>query len=364
MSKRVAKHRIFLIFIPVLLILFVLFSTKFKENLSIVSSSGKATDQFPSVESPYDDLKNTEPTQKPIDESSVEATPTIEIGGKSQIPDINPTHVVNPKQQHLIRRVISEIWISEKAVNGKPARQRIRIVETDFKYSMLRLEEDVTMDPKTGEEVSEIRSSSVANHLMVGLKENVDMDEARKLLEADGYKIRSVEKDSFLLVEINQYENADDQVASINRLLGIDEFVNFAEPDWIVQTTVTPNDPAFTGGNTWSYDNPGTIAGTLYDADIDGPDGWDQRNNASSVVVAVTDTGIRYTHEDLSSNMWNDGNGIHGWDAYSEDTDPMDTNGHGTHVAGIIGARGNNGLGTTGVAWIIRNYNSRCNQID
>ncbi len=354
MSKRVAKHRIFLIFIPVLLILFVLFSTKIKENLGIVSSSGKATAPIPSVESPDDDLKNTEPTQKPIDESSVEATPTIEIGGKSQITDINPTNVVNPKQQHLIRRVISEKWTSEKAVNGKPARQRIRIVETDFKYSMLRLEEDVTMDPKTGEEVSEIRSSTVANHLMVGLKENVDMDEARKLLEADGYKIRSVEKDSFLLVEINQYENADDQVASINRLLGIDEFVNFAEPDWIVQTAVTPNDPAFTGGNTWSYDNPGTIAGTLYDADIDGPDGWDQRNNASSVVVAVTDTGIRYTHEDLASNMWNDGNGIHGWDAYSEDTDPMDTNGHGTHVAGIIGARGNNGLGTTGVAWSVQ----------
>lgn len=354
MSQRVAKHRIFLIFLPVLLMAIVLFSMKFRGNPSIDSSSGKATDRLQSVGSAGDGPKITEPLQQPADESVVEAIPVAEMPGKSEIPETDSTDVVSRKQQHLIHRVISEKWIGEKAVNGQPARQRIRIVETDFKYPMLRLEENVTKDPKTGEEVSEIRSSSVADHLLVGVKEDVDVKEARKQLEADGYRIRSVEKDSFLLVELNQYENADDQVAAINRLLGVDEFVNFAEPDWLVQTSVTPNDPAFGSGNAWSYDNPGTIAGTLYDADIDAPDGWDQRNDASSVVVAVTDTGIRYTHEDLASNMWDDGSGVHGWDAYSEDTDPMDTNGHGTHVAGIIGARGNNGVGTTGVAWKVQ----------
>ena len=153
---------------------------------------------------------------------------------------------------------------------------------------------------------------------------------------------------------LQQYENAEDQAAAAGSLLDLDEFINFAEPDWIVHTTAVPNDPAFTDGKTWSFDNPGTVAGTVWDADIDGPDGWDQRNDASSVVVAVTDTGVRYTHEDLADNMWSDGGGQHGFDAYDDDTDPMDTNGHGTHVAGIIGARGNNGLGTTGVAWSVQ----------
>ena len=266
----------------------------------------------------------------------------------------NPQLVIGPAERTFVRRVVSETWIGDKAVNGQPARQRIRIVEADFKYPMLRLEEDVTLDPKTGEEISEIRQSSVADHLLVGLKQDIEADDVRNLFEERGFRIRSIEEGSFLMVEMPQFGNPEDQAAAAKRLLELNEFIDFAEPDWIVHTAVTPNDPAFPEGKAWSFDNPGTVAGTLYDADIDGPDGWDQRNDASSVVVAVTDTGIRYTHEDLADNMWSDGSGQHGFDAYDEDTDPMDTNGHGTHVAGIIGARGNNGLGTTGVAWRVQ----------
>jgi subtilisin family serine protease len=72
------------------------------------------------------------------------------------------------------------------------------------------------------------------------------------------------------------------------------------------------------------------------------------------VVVAVVDTGVNYAHPDLAANMWVDPQGVnthHGTDLVDRDTDPMDLNGHGTHVAGIIGAVGNNGAGVAGVCW-------------
>ncbi|HIL97803.1 MAG TPA: LEPR-XLL domain-containing protein, partial [Pseudomonadales bacterium] len=107
-------------------------------------------------------------------------------------------------------------------------------------------------------------------------------------------------------------------------------------------------------------------AGGLADADIDAPEAWDITTGSRDVVVAVIDSGVDYTHPDLAANIWtnpgevagdgidNDLNGfiddVHGWDFRNNDADPMDDNSHGTHVAGIIGAVGNNDLGVTGVA--------------
>jgi subtilisin family serine protease len=72
------------------------------------------------------------------------------------------------------------------------------------------------------------------------------------------------------------------------------------------------------------------------------------------VVVAVVDTGVNYAHPDLAANMWIDPQGVsthHGADVIGGAADPMDLNGHGTHVAGIIGAVGNNAAGVSGVCW-------------
>ncbi|GIU21099.1 hypothetical protein TUM4433_00020 [Shewanella schlegeliana] len=102
------------------------------------------------------------------------------------------------------------------------------------------------------------------------------------------------------------------------------------------------------------------------DADIDAVEAWDVTTGDSDVVVEVIDTGVDYNHPDLEANMWtnpneisgnsvDDGNGIvddiHGFSAINNSGDPMDTNGHGTHVAGTIGASGNNGVGVVGVNW-------------
>jgi subtilisin family serine protease len=80
---------------------------------------------------------------------------------------------------------------------------------------------------------------------------------------------------------------------------------------------------------------------------------WDHVTDCSGVVVAVLDSGVNYSHEDLAANMWAGGADAprHGADFIGSDNDPMDENGHGTHVAGIIGASGNNSTGISGVCW-------------
>ena len=133
------------------------------------------------------------------------------------------------------------------------------------------------------------------------------------------------------------------------------------QPNFIYHASVTANDSSY--GQLWglqnnaqtvtnpsyNFHNPGTAG-----MDMDATLAWDQITDCSSVTVAVIDTGVHYNHEDLTSNMW-DGTGAgyanHGYDYVDNDNDPMDTHGHGTHVAGTIGAIGNNNTGTTGVCW-------------
>jgi len=127
--------------------------------------------------------------------------------------------------------------------------------------------------------------------------------------------------------------------------------VIYAGPDYISHVFVVPNDTRFS--ELWGMHNTGQAGGTA-GADIDATGAWDINTGSSSIVVAVTDTGVDYTHPDLAANMWRDPNGHFGYDFVNNDSDPMDDYGHGTHVAGIIGAVGNNGLGVAGVCWHVK----------
>ena len=140
--------------------------------------------------------------------------------------------------------------------------------------------------------------------------------------------------------------------------------VAFVEPDFAITGAAVPNDRSF--GSLWALDNTGQSGGVV-DADIDAPEAWTITTGSRGVVVAVIDSGIDYQHPDLAANVWanpgeiagdgvdNDRNGfvddVHGWDFANSDADPMDDDGHGTHVAGTIGAVGNNGTGVVGVNW-------------
>ncbi len=132
--------------------------------------------------------------------------------------------------------------------------------------------------------------------------------------------------------------------------------VAVAEPDGIINARRIPNEPDY---------------GLLYGpAQIGAETVWNVTTGNPGFVVGVIDTGVDYTHPDLAANMWinpgefagdgidNDNNGyiddIRGWDFANDDNDPMDVDGHGTHVSGTIGAVGNNGIGVVGVNWNVR----------
>jgi subtilisin family serine protease len=124
--------------------------------------------------------------------------------------------------------------------------------------------------------------------------------------------------------------------------------IMYAGPDYVSHAFAVPNDSRFS--DLWGMRNTGQAGGTS-GADIDAPGAWDISTGNGTIIVAVTDTGVDYTHSDLAANMWTDANGAHGYDFVNNDNDPMDDYGHGTHVAGTIGAVGNNGLGVAGVCW-------------
>jgi subtilisin family serine protease len=165
-------------------------------------------------------------------------------------------------------------------------------------------------------------------------------------------------------------------LAAIEGRLHSSRSVRYVEPDSVLKAdAVTPNDPLFTV--LWGLNNTGQTINFLPgtpDADIDAPEAWGVSTGSSSVTVGVIDTGIDTAHPDLAANIWinpgencagchtdgidNDQNGYvddwRGWDFVNNDNNPYDDNGHGTHVAGTIGAVGNNGIGVTGINWNVR----------
>ncbi len=155
------------------------------------------------------------------------------------------------------------------------------------------------------------------------------------------------------VIQVPPGATADDLIG-VYRQSGL---VKYAERDYYLHTLATPDDPGYTGGYQWSLRNTGQNGGTA-GADIHAWEAWNYATSAANIIVAVVDTGIRYTHQDLAANMWvNPADGSHGINVTDNGraaNDPWDDYGHGSHVAGIIGAATDNGMGIAGICWSVQ----------
>ena len=176
-------------------------------------------------------------------------------------------------------------------------------------------------------------------------------------------------------------EKAD--VYAVVEALSANPGVEYAEPDYLRRPVGGPAERASSLPETGLLALPSSSTDPLYDQQwhlsaTNVPQAWQWLEDngytpggSRDIVVAVIDTGVDYTHPDLSANMWvnaaefsgtpgvdDDGNGyvddIYGADMVTPDGDPQDDHGHGTHVAGIIAAQANNGIGGVGVAYNVQ----------
>ena len=155
------------------------------------------------------------------------------------------------------------------------------------------------------------------------------------------------------------------RVLSTIQLLKSLDGIRYAEPDYLqtLAAGTLPNDTYI--ANQWAIQNNGqTVDGVtgITGADERLPAAWNVTTGTNTVVVAIVDTGVQYSHPDLLTNMWNNPGGIggcpagtHGYNVLTLTCDPMDDDtsygGHGTHVSGIVGAVANNATGVAGVNW-------------
>ena len=208
------------------------------------------------------------------------------------------------------------------------------------------------------------------DRIIVKLAPDISRNDFGSIIDTNFYMIEKVLVRRLNIISIKLKNNQISPVDAIKEFRD-NPFVDKAIPDTKVSRRDIPDDTQF--DQQWALHNIGQSGGTE-DADIDAPEAWDIANGGvtplgDTIVVAIVDGGMMLTHVDIIPNLWTNwgeipGNGIdddnngyiddvHGWDAYASDGS-IPSDGHGTHVAGIVGAKGNNGVSVTGVNWNVK----------
>jgi len=261
-----------------------------------------------------------------------------EVKTPEQLGTENSVKMLTPLKLELTSKTLSENYTwswnqyteyEKPAVTGKYY-VRVTLVEA-FGGGIERLLAENIYAFQLAENVPE---NVVLGRVVVGFVENVSAASAQasEIITQHGGKVVSTDNTlNFADVQVQEGEEN-------NFIRGIIQHreVAYAHQQQRVGVFLTPTDPDYS--KQWSYPK------------IRAPEAWDITTGSASVVVAVVDTGVDYTHPELAGRMWTDGSGHFGYDFVSNDTDPKDECGHGTHVAGTIAAEINNGAGGTGVA--------------
>ena len=214
----------------------------------------------------------------------------------------------------------------------------------------------------TLEEVTGAEPRQVTAEYVVGFRDGVTERELADLASELGLELVEARGSDRLAVFVDPLLRGQQEVTeSLHQA----ELTDWSEPQYVYELLRTPDDY---GPYLWGLNNTGTSGGTA-GADIGALEAWD-RSTGEGIIIAVIDTGVTASHPDLAPNLWNNpgevaGNGIdddnngyvddvHGYDFVFRDGDPDDRDGHGTHVAGIAAARGDDGYGIVGPAFDAR----------
>jgi thermitase len=167
---------------------------------------------------------------------------------------------------------------------------------------------------------------------------------------------RTLSPSSFARVKIEDGSSVEEKI----KALAADPDVQSVQPNFIYRALTPPTSSHYS--KQWGLKNTGqTIASAPYSSgnpgvpgrDLGAEDAWNLVTDCSPIVVAVIDSGVNYSNADLAGSLWDGGVPYpkHGYNFVDGNDDPMDLNGHGTHVAGIIGGTGANTNGVTGLCW-------------
>jgi alpha-tubulin suppressor-like RCC1 family protein/subtilisin family serine protease len=241
---------------------------------------------------------------------------------------------------------------------------RSKLLKTNFKYPYVRTQETVVKNTQFNTEEILDQAVMVGDHLLIHLKPGASVAGLSRVADKLGGSVLSKLPETETYIVSFEATKANDLVDQMTRYGQQSEVVAYVEPDYFVQSLSVPNDSKF--GQLWSLNNTRQTGGKV-DADIDAPEAWDFSTGSHAVKVAVIDTGIDYTHPDLSANIWtnpgeiaqngidDDNNGFiddtRGWNFVSRSNDPRDDNVHGTQMAGVVGAVGNNAYLMAGICW-------------